>query len=354
MEKSTARRDRNGYVSVLKLISSAFVVFIHVVFPGKFGTALSGLGRFGVIFFFCVSGYYAYRVSVPVLKKRMKKMVALMILASGIYFAWNVFHRYFVLHSGTRSYISDLLTVKTAARFVFIGDNPFGGHLWYLMAMILVYLITIIYTRFWDSPDEINYTPLYCIAVCGYLVQIIFAVKARGTGMKVSYRVYRYCLYNGLPAFCMGLFLRQYRDRIVKNYCFSGRKAALMVVIGSALCLLQWFGIGAASLPVGIVAVVIALMLVATQPRSEPPQSPAKRALFNCAETCSTVIFVIHLLVHKVIHANTDRVPAFKAIRSHVWFYPIFVLLVSLLIGVCVSIALSVIRGKRAERDTRP
>lgn len=351
LEKATARSDRNGYVSILKLISSAFVVFVHVMFPGKFGEAMSGLGRFGVTFFFCVSGYYAYRVSVPVLKKRLKKLVALTILASGIYFAWNVFHRYVDLHSGTRSYISDLLTVKTAARFVFIGDNPFAGHLWYLTAMILVYLIMIVYIRFWDSPGEINYTPLYCVAVCGYLLQIIFAVKARGTGMKVSYRVYRYCLYNGLPAFCIGLFLRQYRDRIVKNYCFSGRKAALMIVIGSALCLLQWFGIGSAPLPVGAVAVVVALMLLATQPRPGSPQSPAKRAFFICAETCSTVIYVIHLLIEKVIDANARRVPAFKAIQSHAWFFPIFVLMVSLLIGVCVSIALYLIRGKRAERD---
>lgn len=353
LEKATARSDRNGYVSVLKLISSVFVVFVHVMFPGKFGIALSALGRFGVAFFFCVSGYYAYRVGVSILNKRLKKMAALTILASGIYFAWNIFHRYVVLHSGTRSYISELLTVKTAARFVFIGDNPFAGHLWYLAAMILVFLIMIIYTRFWDSPGEINYTPLYCVAVCGYLLQIIFAVKARGTGMKVSYRVYRYCLYNGLPAFCMGLFLRQYRDRIVKNYCFSGRKAALMIVIGSALCLLQWFGIGSAPLPIGTVAVVIALMLVATQPRPETPQSPAKRALFICVETCSTVIYVIHLLIDKVIDANANRVPVFGAIQSHAWFYPVFVLLASMLIGVCVSIALYVVRGKSAERDAR-
>lgn len=350
MEKAMARSDRNGYVSILKLISSVFVVFVHIVFPGKFGRVMGSLGRFGVIFFFCVSGYYAYRVGVPVLKKRLKKMVELTILANGIYFVWNVFHRYVILHRGTRSYISDLLTVKTVARFVFMGDNPFAAHLWYLTAMILVYLIMIVYTRFWDSPDEINYTPLYCVAVCGYLFQIIFAVKVKGTGTKIDFMVYRYCLYNGLPAFCMGLFLHQYRERIVKNYCFSDRKAALMIVIGSAICLLQWFGIGSMSMPVGTVAVVIALMLFATQPRPASPLSPAKRAFFICAETCSTVIYVIHLLIGKAIDANAKRIPALGAIRSHVWLYPLFVLLVSALIGVCVSIILYVIRGKKAAR----
>ena len=353
MEKAMPRSERNGYVSVLKLISSMFVIFIHVPFPGTFGKALDGLARFSVAFFFCVSGYYAYRGDVSGLRRRLKKTTALLILASGIYFAWNVFQRYFVLHKGVRRYISGLLTVETAARFVFMGDNPFGGHLWYLMAMILVYFIMISYVRFWDSRDDINYTPLYCVAVCGYLLQLIFALKVKGTGTKVHFMVYRYCLCFGLPAFCMGLFLHQYRDRIVKNYGFSDRKAVLMIVIGSALCLLQWFGIGSMSMPIGTVPVVVALMLVATQARAGSPQSPAKRAFFVCADTCSTVIYVIHLLIDMVIDGNKKRVPAFKALQSHVWLYPFFILLVSVLIGACVSIVLYVIHSRRAARGVR-
>ena len=350
MEKAMARSERNGYVSILKLIASVFVVFVHVTFPGMFGKVMGCLARFSVAFFFCVSGYYAYRADVPGLKKRLKKMFILMILASGIYFIWSVLHRCFILHESVQSYLSSLLTLRTAAHFLFIGENPFGGHLWYLMAMILVYLIMITYTRFWDSTDDINYTPLYCVAVCGYLLHIIFAIKVKGSGTKVSFLVYRYCLCFGLPAFCMGLFLRQYRDRIVENYGFSNRKAVLMIVIGSALSLLQWFGIGSMSMPIGTVVVVIALMLAATQPRPGSPQSPAKRAFFICAETCSTVIYVIHLLIDKVIDANRQSVPAFRALQSHAWLYPLFVVLVSALIGACVSIALYVIRSKKVAR----
>lgn len=353
MDKRVTKGERNGYVSILKLIASAFIVFVHVSFPGDFGKAVNSLARFGVAFFFCVSGYYAYRADVPGLKKRLKKMIFLMILGSAIYIAWEVLFRHAIVHKDARDYITGLLTLENVAKLVFIGKVPFAGHLWYLMAMILVYMIMIAYSRFWDSPDAINYTPLYCVAVCGYLFQIIFALKVKGAGTQTNFLVYRYCMYFGLPAFCMGLFLHQYRERIVHNYGFSTPKAVLMIVIGSVLCLLQWFGIGSMSMPIGIVPVVVALMLAATQERQRGPQTPSKRAFFICAETCSTVIYVIHILIHRVISYNLKRVPAFRTIQSNKWLYPLFILLVSALIGMCVSIVLYATSNSRARRSAR-
>lgn len=354
MDKTVIKGARNGYVSVLKLIASAFVVFVHVTFPGEFGSGVNALARFAVAFFFCVSGYYAYRATVPGLQKRLKKITFLMILGVVIYLGWEVIYRFAITHKSVHKYITGLLSVESVAQFIFTGKIPFGGHLWYLMAMILIYLIMIVYSRFWNSPDEINYTPLYCVATFGYILMIIFAIKFRAANLKMQMMVYRYCLCFGLPAFCLGLFLRQYRERIVQNYGFSSQKAVLMIVLGSALCLLQWFGIGTMSWPVGLVPVVAALMLAATQERQPGPQSPFKRAFFICAETSSTVIYLIHLLIHRVITYNSKRVPAFKAVMSNKWLYPFFVLLVSVLIGMCVSIVLYAISNRKARQNTHP
>lgn len=354
MDKTVTKGAYNGYVSVLKLIASAFVVFIHVTFPGKFGSAVHALARFAVAFFFCVSGYYAYRATVPELQKRLKKITFLMILGSVIYLAWEIIYRFAITHKSVHKYIIDLLSVESVARFVFTGKIPFGSHLWYLMAMILIYLIMIAYSRFWNSPDEINYTPLYCVAICGYILMIIFAIKFRAANLKTSVVVYRYCLCFGLPAFSLGLFLRQYRERIVQNYGFSSQKAVLIIVLGSALCLLQWFGIGAMSWPVGLVPVVVVLMLAATQERQPSPQSPFKRAFFMCAETSSTVVYMIHPLIDKVISYNAKRVPAFRMVMFNKWLYPLFVLLVSLLIGMCVSIVLYAISNRKTRQNTHP
>ena len=56
----TKSNQKNLVLNVAKLIAAYMVVFIHVSFPGKFGTAMVCLARFAVPFFFIVSGYFSY------------------------------------------------------------------------------------------------------------------------------------------------------------------------------------------------------------------------------------------------------------------------------------------------------
>ena len=352
-KKIVGKGRRNGALSMIKLIAAAMIVLAHVPFPGTLGDIWDVIVRFTVPFFCGVSGYYSYRVEVPKLQRQLKKIVNLTILSSAVFFAWEVIFRAVIRHKGLEGYLSDLLNVKTLARFIYIGENPFGGHLWYLSAMIVVYIIFIMYCRFWDTPDRINYTPLYCVAVCGYIIQIALSIKFKRVGLKTDYKLYRYCLNSALPGFCIGLFLREYRSRIVQNYAFTHGKAIGMIVLGTALSMVQWFGIGSMSFPIGMIPVVIAMMLWATEERDLKPQSPFMKSFFICVETCSTVVYVIHPLINKIIKNTTKMVPFFAEIQTHNYLYPLFILAASLLIGAVVSIVLYGIGSKKVANRAR-
>lgn len=350
-EKTVASGRRNGALSMIKLIAAAAIVLAHVPFPGTLGKIWDVLVRFTVPFFCGVSGYYSFRVGVPRLQRQLKKIVNLTILASALFFAWDVIYRFVIRRKGLSKYLSDLLDVEVLARFVYIGENPFAGHLWYLSAMILIYIILILYSQFWDTPDKINYTPLYCVSTAGYLIQIALSIKFESMEMQTNYLLYRYCLMNALPAFCIGLFLRQYRARIVNNYGFTHGKAVRMIALGIALTMLQWYGIGTMSFPIGMIPVVIAIMLWATEERDLKPQSPSMKAFYICVEMCSTVVYVIHPLINRIIHNNSRMVPFFAQIRSRDYLYPLIILALSMLVGIVVSILMYAIRKNRSARS---
>ena len=351
--KIVSKGRRNGALSMIKLVAAAMIVLAHVPFPGTLGKVWDVLVRYTVPFFCGVSGYYSYRVEVPKLKKQLKKIVNLTILASAIFFAWEVIFRAAITHKGLQKYLAELLDVKVLARFIYIGENPFGGHLWYLSAMIVVYIILILYCRFWDTPDKINYMPLYCVAACGYIIQIALSIKFKRVGLKTNFKLYRYCLNFALPGFCIGLFLREYRSRIVQNYAFTHGKAVGMIALGIALSMVQWFGIGSMSFPIGMIPVVVAMMLWATEERDPKPQSALMKAFFICVETCSTVVYVIHPLIKKIVNNTSSRVPFCAEIRTHNYLYPLFILAVSMLIGVVVSVVLYAIHSRKAARIAR-
>lgn len=340
---------RNAYISILKLISACFVVFIHIRFPGSFGDGINCVARFAVPVFLLISGYYSYGADVDVLKKRLKKIVLLMILSYGVYFLWDVF-RALVKHENLMEYCARMFTVESMARFVFMGENPFSAHLWYLSAMALVYAVMIEYKRFYIRSDKTNYLPLYIVAVCGFMFQIAFGVKALGVGMDVDYMIYRYCLFFALPIFALGLFMHEHRERIMESYRFTHTKAVSLILLGFILSLIQWFGIGKVEMPLGMFLVIIHLFLLAINGDTAKAHSHTVMALIGCTEICSTVVYIIHPMVNSIVGVLRCQVPLFHAIREMGNVYPLFVMLASVLIGYCIAFTIYCIRQARLKK----
>lgn len=340
---------RNAHISILKLVSACFVVFIHIGFPGKFGEGVNCVARFAVPVFLMISGYYSYGADVSTLGRRLKKIVLLIIVSNGIYFLWDVFHK-MIAHESLREYCARVFTVKKLAHFVFMGENPFAEHLWYLLAMALVYVIMMVYKGFYGRSERINYGPLYIVAVCGFMIQIAFGVKSLGVDLDVSYILYRYCLFFALPLFSLGVFVHEYRERIAERYRFSRKKAVLLILIGLSLSLVQCFGIGKVEMPLGMLLVVVNLFLLAMDGETDKARSRSALALIGCTEICSTVVYVIHPLISKIVNGLQSQVPLLHAVRNMENIYPLFVLLFSILSGYCIAFIIYRVKRSRLKR----
>jgi len=335
-------KERNIYVSSIKLISASFVVFGHVHFQGNLGRAMDCLARFTVPLFFVISGYYSYQKDAATIKRRLRKITLLALFSNALYLLYNLFPKVLFHREEIEEYIRNILDVKTIALFLFTGKNPFSFHLWYLSAMILVYITFLLVAKFFGgSGKDVRYREIYIIAACAFMFQIVFGVKAQSVGMKIDYIVYRYFLFYGFPCFTYGLFLHEYGERIVDRYSFTCGKACIMITAGIALSLIQWFGIGKVEVPLGMLLVVTSLALLAFV---KPGPRYSRNRVFIGMEIVSTVVFIIHPLVNSIISVLINKAGLLAWRESNESLFPLIVLGVSIIIGVVASASLTVLR----------
>ena len=83
-------KKHNFTIDIFKFVFSIFVILVHFPLPGEVGTICSTIGVTGVIFFFLISGYYAYNqddsIACKNLMKRFKRNLILTFIVILIYF----------------------------------------------------------------------------------------------------------------------------------------------------------------------------------------------------------------------------------------------------------------------------
>ena len=336
-------KGRNVYVSGLKLLAASFVIFIHVRFPGTFGRVMDCFARFAVPLFFVISGYYSYRIEVKAIKRRLWKVFVIALCSNILYFLYGLFSE-MLAHESVGDYLTSIFNIKTISIFIFTGRNPLSEHLWYLTTMILIYLALLVFTKFWKSGKEISYRYIYILAACAFLFQIAFGLKAESADLEINYLIYRYFLFYGFPFFAYGLFLREYGERIGERYHFTCGKEVIMIIAGLALSLLQWFGIGKVEVPLGMIAVVTALALLAFV---KPGPSFSAKRIFRGMEIVSAVVYIIHPLVSRILRSVVSKFGISDQLSPNGYLFPLVVLGVSIVIGIAFSAVVLAISGRR-------
>lgn len=259
--KSSVIPKRNQTMELCKFIASFFVVFIHSPFPGKLGGLVDCLARFAVPMFFMISGYFNYQATSRQVLRRLKHILALFLI--GALFRQFCICLSIELNGG--STIAHLLTVIPESdeimRLLILQIPPYTGHLWYLCAMMVCYLIFWLFVRFQEE-CRANYTVFYVLG--GALFSIFFAldVIAPASGAAELGIHMRNGWFFGLPLFASGVFIHQYQPQILRIFTASAWKLAVVMVLGMLLSVLQWDSLGIGTMPFGTIFEVAALMLL--------------------------------------------------------------------------------------------
>lgn len=267
-----------------KLLASYFVVCIHSLFPGDYGTAVKAIARFAVPFFFLCSGFFLYGNTPESIIKKALHILKLLLVTTAVYLGVGV--ALFVLQrdfGGLSDYLSSLIRPRAFVQFILVNECAVAGHLWYLAAMVYVYIIYYFIEKF-KVPDLITAISAVVLLVLHLVIwHILLTYQITESTFFV-----RNFLFIGFPFVTIGRMMKKHLDKLPRLNVVT---VLVLLLVGSACSVLSRFVFGNKSLPFGAIVCAITLMLVCIT--GKQPQKPK---LIN-AGLYSTYIYLYHPLI---------------------------------------------------------
>lgn len=317
--------ERNITLEVLKLFASYMVVFIHVSFQGDIGIAMDALARFAVPFFFTVSGFYSYRISLKKIKKRAKHIFYLLSIA--VFCHTLCKSALFILthdYSGIILYFREYLQPKELAA-LFLWNMPVHlDYLWYLLAMLYVYFVF-----YWITKFHLSEKHVFFIAVSLLVITVMLGEILSLFSISLPIALVRNFLFLGFPCFALGLLLKKHEDR------FSVIPGALIlsaVVLGVLEPLLSRFLFGRKEIYVGSILLLLAFVCIASR-YSDVRYPKAVTALTGC----SAYIYIFHIVVSSVMMAGYSMLSIDTAFPIILDIHPFIVCIATTILALVVT-----------------
>lgn len=335
MSQTQIKSRGNQSIECARMIASFLVVFVHCPFPGRFGKILMTLARFAVPMFFMISGYFSYRVDSKRLAVRVRRMLWLNIMATSIY----VLKRYLVESEFSWSLVETFLELAPTRRqlleWLILSLNPYSEHLWYLAAAFVCYGVLWGYVTFFGE-EVVSYRPLYRLCAGLLVLQFILGEMALLVDVEVPYVLCRNALLPGLPLFGIGIFLREYRETLVKNFALKDSRLMAVIFLGVGYSLFERLALGEIEFSLGMIGAVAALVLLLTN----HPQISRSRFAEICISKfgfLSASIYFLHQFV-AIFYGRlawTWTVDRFQGAAQV--FYPLAVLCITLAASILVE-----------------
>lgn len=321
---------RNLTMECCKMVAAVMVVFIHAQFPGALGSMLLSLSRFAVPMFFAISGYFNYQAKPRQILRRMWHIAKLNIGAILLYVLWSCFT------AGCSSFgeaVSFAMPdAASLVRWMVLHASPYplAEPMWFMTSLIICYGALWCYTTFQDG-ERVDYKTLYQSAFCLFAIYFALVVVLPMVNTVVMERGYRNGWFLGIPMFTMGIFIREYQERLIEKFHLTAGTLWGLIGIGVLLTLLQWKGDLQAEMTIGTLISVVALVLFAGGTHWNPTsQSGLITKIVSRFGVISTAVYILHpLLVDAYDRYLSSGVTELAGGREP-WLRPLIILGISL------------------------
>lgn len=293
------KSQRNNALDLIKFVASFFVVCIHIPFlGGDVAVAVNAAARFAVPTFFAISGFYAFGADAATLKRRLLKVIRLYLISSAVYHAYGIVIRIAEQGgAGFFDYISDVFLSVGNVRSFFIFNIPFSSlHLWYLLALIYVYLIWLLILKL-----SLNDKIVLLIGVSVLLANLVLGELLSAFGIVLNEAFVRNFALLGLPFFIFGYFLGKYNRLFAKIKPFY---LIIAIVIGSSEAVLSRFLIGHNEVYVGSVLCCFSIVILAEKIKHIKPLDKQTHVFRSSID-----VYVLHLLFSKPLYLLARSLP---------------------------------------------
>lgn len=290
---------KNTTLELFKLIAAYAVVFIHVMFSGDFGIAADTLARFAVPLFFLTSGFFSYGIAPEKIIKRAKHIFRLILISSICCFLFEIL--LLVINGNTSeitAYLSQYYNVLMILRLLVFNKPVSSGHLWYLWAILYVYVIFYFITK-----RGVKEKTVFRISFVLLPLHLLLGEGLSAFGVALPNMIIRNFAFMGFPLFGLGLFVRKHQDKIrrIPNYALI---PAVIIGIAEPLAARFWFG--KSELYIGSLFILFAIVVIFLK-------YPDLKHTYIVDKLvgCSTYIYIFHKMVsaaiielYDVVHVN--------------------------------------------------
>jgi peptidoglycan/LPS O-acetylase OafA/YrhL len=283
------KSQRNDTLGILKLFASYMVVFIHVQFYGQIGSAVDALARFAVPFFFLVSGFFSHEITTQKIKERILKLLSLTFLAFTIYWGYNILT---LLQERSNleldQYFMQYFKLETMLQLLLLNVPVHTGHLWYLLAIIYVYILYYYFTAY-----KLSEKLLYVISLLALILHLLMGEVLTAFNVVIPTPFVRNFALMGVPFFGAGVIAKQHVQTLRKTptYIIMGS-----IIFGILETVLSRYFFGENQLYIGSLFVVFSFLVVFIKyPELKCPSS------LLVLTKCSTYIYILHPLVSSIL-----------------------------------------------------
>lgn len=240
---------KNITINFVRVIACIFVVLIHCRFPGTLGEYTVALARLAVPFFVLVTGFYSYSsdrgVCIAKAKTGLKKTGILTGACLVISTILNSIAEK-VGGGGTLDWLIPNFTLKNAVKFILFNRLSFvNWAIWYLLALLYVYLIYIFLLK--RNLLRIAYKLAPVLLIFNIIIQEV---------LNLPWYVAGNFLFTVLPFFLIGRWISE------EEVSPSRKLMYCVQIVSTGMVFLEQFMFGESALYIGTIGASLSIFIL--------------------------------------------------------------------------------------------
>lgn len=275
---------KNNTLNLIKAIAAISVVFIHIKFPNEAGNIITSLARFAVPFFFMTSGYFAYQSNYNKERnlRNIKKILKITLFALIGYFIWKIiYYNYY----GNLDLLYNRLTDKEFIKIFFqYNKTVLGMHLWYLLALIYIYIMYYFIDKY-----QVHKVSYYLIPLI-LIINILLGEISIFNNIKIEYETTRNFILTGFPFFMIGNLINYNKDK----FKFKNKTLVLSIIAFTILTIIEYEIVGSCDIYISTIFLATFIFLYGIK---NPNIVGEKNILSIVGEKYSLYIYILQIFV---------------------------------------------------------
>ncbi|WP_026494590.1 acyltransferase family protein [Butyrivibrio sp. WCD3002] len=334
----------------IKAIACIFVIFIHCKFPGVTGDIFEALARFAVPFFFVISGKYLLKKSCrepseirKAVLKKTEKLLGILFPVWIFYTLYSFWYSLTVDHS-VQEWLSDKYNSFEFSRLILFNSGKFiydftyaFDHLWFIFALVYVYLLVIVFARFVRAWAPFLTVALIVLLFVLELLQTYYPIRPFDISISTWY-VVRNWLFVGVPFTMLGVW---FSDKLSEIEFFSNYSAGLtFLALGILSTLAEYSILKSKEVYLGSLLIVLGLLILENTWKINGKKNIfGLKTLGFVGSVISSHIYYLHVFVISLFGWFIDRInPELYGNEAFMYARPLIVIVLTLILSLAIYI----------------